>query len=1201
MLNFKTGFYERLFQSLDNNAVMMRVEDDGSYYPVWCSHEFTEMMEGTEEDFIRLESGGTMSTIHPDDREEVGYLFRHHVTKAGTNNLNVRKLTVKGNWIWVNIHYAFIKEDGVQYAYCTYFDVTDIKENEIQLESMYEGTRSELIRMSKDTLTTVRVNLTNDAIEVALGEDLYDADTDSTSFTEAVKARAAYLPIQSDRERFVEMFSTDNLMRAYREGRNLVSEIMYSRRQDGRQCFVNYTATLMRQPDTGHAIAFITEREYNSEKVNEVLLQKVLAEQYDMITYLVNGQYGVVIGDGSQIERGSIFPKQKNGVYNEYVRNQVAPVISGTEEEKAKLLDALTLERIEQELNAKDPYEVNIACEIDGEIFYKRFMFYLVDRAAKFYILLKSDITDMVREQRERERTQNIHNSMMDQFNAIADESLTVIRSNMTTGKIEEVRGRDLYPSDYAGNAIAAYAMSRLENLLVESDREQYAELFTMENLLERTAKGLGPATMVCYCRRASGRRCFVKFSGSASRNPLTGDVDAFGTETDYSSEMVNEVLSEKILAQQYDMVAYIVSGYYGVAIGDAANITKGSIFPKKRDGSYMKYIHEQVIPVVPEAERDEMLRALSLDTIAAQLKEHENYTVDVTCEIDGEIFNKQFTFYVVDREREFYILLKSDITDVLREQTERNEILANALREAEQANAAKTSFLSSMSHEIRTPMNAIIGLDSIALKEPELPPRTKEHLEKIGGSARHLLSLINDILDMSRIESGRMVLKNEEFSFSGMLEQINTMINGQCQDRGLQYDCVIQGKVDDYYIGDDMKLKQVLINILGNAVKFTPAPGTVAFIVERVAQFADQSTLRFTIKDTGIGMDKEYIPKIFEAFSQEDAATTNKYGGTGLGMAITKNIVEMMNGTITVDSEKGVGSTFTVNVTLKNSDKKEHSTDDLRPQEMNVLIIDDDPVACEHAKLILEEVGIAADTSLSGAEALRMIELRHARREAYNLILVDWKMPEQDGVEVTRQIRELYNGESTIIILTAYSWDDVMDEALAAGVDSFMAKPLFASNVLDEFRQVIQSKHLCDHAEGHKADLTGRHILLAEDMLINAEIMKEILQMRDMEVDHAENGQLVVDMFTQSAPNYYDAILMDVRMPVKDGLQATAAIRALSRPDAKAIPIIAMTANAFDEDVQRSLQVGMNAHLSKPVEPELLYETLESLIRDDQ
>ena len=387
----------------------------------------------------------------------------------------------------------------------------------------------------------------------------------------------------------------------------------------------------------------------------------------------------------------------------------------------------------------------------------------------------------------------------------------------------------------------------------------------------------------------------------------------------------------------------------------------------------------------------------------------------------------------------------------------------------AEESSRAKTSFLSNMSHEIRTPMNAIIGLDNIALRDPDLTPRTREHLEKIGSSANHLLGLINDILDMSRIESGRMVLKNEEFSFKEFINQINIIINGQCQDKGLHYDCNIIGHVNDYYIGDDLKLKQVMINILGNSVKFTDTPGTVTFTVEQLESVDGQCTLRFVMADNGIGMDKEYIPKIFETFSQEDATTTNKYGGSGLGLAITKNFVEMMDGEIHVDSEKGVGSTFTVTVKLGVSDRS--AKDDLtaEPQE----------------------------------------------------------------------------GESTESILA------------------------------------------------------GRRILMAEDVEQNAEILQDLLELEEVESEHAVNGEEAVRMFSESEEGYYDAILMDVRMPIMDGLTATQTIRALERPDAKTIPIIAMTANVFDEDVERSMSAGMNAHLSKPIEPDRLFDTMAHLIAE--
>ena len=540
-----------------------------------------------------------------------------------------------------------------------------------------------------------------------------------------------------------------------------------------------------------------------------------------------------------------------------------------------------------------------------------------------------------------------------------------------------------------------------------------------------------------------------------------------------------------------------------------------------------------------------------------------------------------------------------TDIDEEMRETLAKNQALNDALKTAEEASTAKTIFLSNMSHEIRTPMNAIIGLDNLALNVPKTPEKVKDYLKKIDSSAQHLLGLINDILDMSRIESGRLSLKNEEFAFSNFIEEINTLFGGQCQEKNLTYNCNIIGEVDDFYIGDYMKLKQVLINILGNAIKFTPEGGKIDFTVEKTAQFGGKSTLKFTVQDTGIGMSKEFLPKIFDTFSQENFGTANKYGSSGLGMAITKNIVEMMNGDISVESEKGVGTTFFVTVTLSDSDRKSISDTDIEinPLTMNVLVIDDDPIACDHAKLVLEKIGIAAETANSGKDALEMIKLKSARREPYNLIIVDWKMPDMDGVEVTRQIRSILGDETAIIILTAYNWDDVANEAISAGVDSFIAKPLFSGHLLDEFKNALKKKKSISSVTVEKADLTGKKILLAEDMIVNAEIMMEVLKMRDIEPEHAENGKIALEMFEKSPVGYYAAILMDMRMPEMDGLQATQAIRKLDRADAKTIPIIALTANAFDEDVQRSLQSGLNAHLSKPVNPEVLFDTLENLI----
>ena len=538
-----------------------------------------------------------------------------------------------------------------------------------------------------------------------------------------------------------------------------------------------------------------------------------------------------------------------------------------------------------------------------------------------------------------------------------------------------------------------------------------------------------------------------------------------------------------------------------------------------------------------------------------------------------------------------------ANIDEEMRESMMKNEALMDALKAAKEANRAKTVFLSNMSHEIRTPMNAIIGLDNLALRKENMDQDIREYLSKIGDSARHLLGLINDILDMSRIESGRLVIRNEEFSLRDVLDQINVLVMTQCNDKGLKYECTVTGGVADYYIGDNMKLKQVIINILSNAIKFTEAPGSVSLRVERTAVYDDKSTIKFVISDTGIGMDEAFIPKIFDTFSQEDSSRNNKYGSTGLGMAITKSIVDLMNGTITVESKKGEGTTFTVVVTFRNS---EHDASDdvvINPRDIRVLIVDDEEISAEHTRVMLEEVGIKADTCSDCESALHLLEVQQTKMEPYNLVLLDWKMPDKDGLEVAKEIRRQYDKNTMVIILTSYNWEEIMDDAKSIGVDNFLNKPLFASDVIKEFELLARRNNISLLKEKEKAELDGRHILLAEDIFINAEIMKELLSSKGILIDHAENGREALELFDKSEPGYYDAILMDVRMPVMDGLEATKAIRGLERSDSKTVPIIAMTANAFDEDVQRSLQVGMNAHLSKPVDPERLYSTLEEMI----
>ncbi len=684
--------------------------------------------------------------------------------------------------------------------------------------------------------------------------------------------------------------------------------------------------------------------------------------------------------------------------------------------------------------------------------------------------------------------------------------------------------------------------------------------------------------------------------------------------EMEQRLHLQEELLAEKKQKdEQTRMITALASDYWSVYYLDLDRNT-GVCYQSHEDlahgfgvgerFSYLEAATAYAKSNVKEEFLEEFLRFIQPDNIRARLQEQRvvayRYLVHRNDQDTWEEVRFAGVRHPEDREDHVVHSVGACFVDVdleMRKTIAQNQALQEALKEAEAANKAKTAFLSNMSHEIRTPMNAIIGLDRIALSDPEISDQTRDHLEKIGTSAHHLLSIINDILDMSRIESGRMTIKIEEFSFSRMLEQVNTIISGQCREKGLHFECKTKGQVDQYYIGDDMKLRQVLINILGNAVKFTPEGGSVVFTIEDVVRMDSKATLRFTISDTGIGMARDYLPKLFEAFSQENLSATSQYGSTGLGMPITKCIVERMNGCIEVESEKGVGTTFTVTVTLGQSKHAIAKSGDmeLRPQEISVLVIDNDRIACEHAILILEQVGISCEMALSGKEGIEMVRMRHARREDYNLILVDWKMPEMDGVETTRQIRAIVGNHTPIIILTSYNWDDIEEEAREAGVDTFAAKPLFAGTVLDEFREAFRRKNT--QLMQKTVDLAGRRVLLAEDVAVNAEIMMMLLSMRGIEAEHAENGRIAVEMFAGHEPGYYDAVLMDLRMPEMDGLEATRAIREMDREDAKKIPVIALTANAFDEDVQRSMQAGLNAHLSKPVEPEILFETLESLI----
>ena len=529
------------------------------------------------------------------------------------------------------------------------------------------------------------------------------------------------------------------------------------------------------------------------------------------------------------------------------------------------------------------------------------------------------------------------------------------------------------------------------------------------------------------------------------------------------------------------------------------------------------------------------------------------------------------------------YILVMSDRTA----DKQVNQALSNAVAAAETANRAKSTFLSNMSHDIRTPMNAIIGFTTLAISNIDDKDRVKDYLAKTLASSNHLLSLINDVLDMSRIESGKIHLEEVEVNLSDVLHDLRTIVSGQIYAKQLElYMDVMDVTEEDVYC-DKTRLNQILLNLLSNAIKFTPAGGTVSVRVRQLAgKVHGCGQYEFRVKDNGIGMSPEFVQKIFEPFERERSSTVSQIQGTGLGMAITKNIVDMMGGAIKVQTAQGKGSEFIIRLPLRTQAEHRPVEKITELEGLKALVVDDDFNTCDSVTRMLVKVGMRAEWTLSGKEAVLRARQSIEMGDVYHAYIIDWRMPDMNGIEVTRQIRSL-NDDTPIIILTAYDWSDIEVEAKAAGVTAFCSKPMFMSDLRETLMSALGQKQTDATQEllpEKNADFKDRHILLVEDNELNREIALEILREYGFRVDTAENGAVAVEKVSTAAPGSYDLLLMDVQMPVMDGYTATRQIRALDDPVRANLPILAMTANAFDEDRRNALESGMTGFLSKPI-----------------
>ena len=1059
----------RVVSQMNNNAVLYRRSDDGTLTTVNATASFCEMMGcDTREDALRLMDGdGLLESTYEDDRAKVLDMLRDRVGPDGTRDLTIRKITQRGEVIWTNVHYAFIDDYDEHYIYSTYSNVTVLKRYEEQLQSIYVSMGNNFYQTDENNLVRMRVNLTKDLVEEAGGTAGFPFGAGNMSFSEILRIRLNYFPIELEKTEFLETFSSASLMKAYLDGHVTASRVLYSRLPDGTVSYVKITANVTRHPMTGDIVAFLSEESNNPEKLASTIHGKILAKQFDLVAYIARDIYDVAIGDSSLIRHGSIFPKEKHGSYNAYLEEQIIPALRKDEAYRAEIREAMRLETVFKMFQVREPYSVDIEVEMEDGVFYKRFDFYSVDPESEYCIVLKTDTTELRLEQ-----------------------------------KRQEEKARELEHSKRE--------LADAEDIIAEAG-------FGMWHIVLEEGKA-------------------PRMRGNAKMMELLGITDDTMTEEEIYASWYSRILPEEIPSVQKS-VGEMLSGQFSENTYRWEHPTRGVLYVR--------------------------CGGTASSTGAQQLL------------------------------RGYH----SDVTQFVREEMTRKEALSNALVAAEHANRAKTTFLNNMSHDIRTPMNAIVGFTALAASHIDSRDLVQDYLSKISVSSQHLLSLINDVLDMSRIESGKMTLDEAEVHLPDMIHDLRTIIQANASAKQLELFVDTLDVKNEDIITDKLRLNQVFLNILSNAIKFTPAGGTISFrVIEKPALTPGLTSFEFRIKDTGIGMSEEFQKTIFEAFTREKTSTVSGIQGTGLGMAITKSIVDMMGGTIYVSSTVGKGTEFVVDIPCKVSGKTARYEHIPELDGIRVLVVDDDTNTCLSVSKMLRDIGMRPDWTNYGKEAVVRTKEAADHADGFGVFIVDWMLPDLNGIEAVRRIRKVIGDNAPIIVLTAYDWADIEEEAREAGVTAFCSKPIFMS----ELRNVLAKPFLHTDEktdEPRKANFSGKRILLAEDNEMNQMIAEAILTESGFSLDIADDGEQAVDMMKNSPAGTYDVILMDIQMPKMDGYEAAKQIRLLEDREKASVPIIAVTANAFEEDRKLALEAGMNGHLAKPYDIPKMLETLGELL----
>lgn len=787
------------------------------------------------------------------------------------------------------------------------------------------------------------------------------------------------------------------------------------------------------------------------------------------------------------------------------------------------------------------------------------------------------------------------------------NQTLEAIFTTIDSGVLcHSVEGHQIFSINRAALSILGYASQEeliqngfhlMPSSVVEDDKEKLLEAF-------HTLKNEGDSVNVEYSvKHHDGEIIHVMDNIKLLRENYRMFYQHL--LIDCTSQKIEEKKKERqqvellhALSVDYNLACYFdldTGSGYPIRVDDdnhhmLDSIFHGEISLKESVGAYIeKFVYKD--------DQEKLLSFTSRKQLKKELSKEKLYYVNYRILKDDIM--KYFEMKVVRTgswDHNYGVVLGfRSVDEQTRKEMEQKKLLEDALLQANRASKAKSVFLSNMSHDIRTPMNAIVGFTALAITHIENTEQVQEYLNKIMVSGNHLLSLINDILDMSRIESGKMHLEEKLCSLSEILHGLHDIVQTDIHAKQLELYIDTIDVFDENIYCDKLRLNQILLNLLSNAIKYTPASGIVSLrITEKPGPSPHEATYEFCIKDTGVGMNEEFVSHIFEPFEREKNSTISGIQGTGLGMAITKNIVDMMNGSIEVKSELGVGTEVIVSLTFRiHSDEKEIQ-DISELKNCRALVVDDDFNTCDSVSYMLGQIGMRAEWTLSGKEAILRTKQAKMRQDHYSVYIIDWLLPDMNGIEVTRRIRKEMGEDVPIIVLTAYDWTDIEEEAKEAGVSAFCSKPLFLSELRSCLYTIVNAEN--EEYEEEERSYTGR-ILLVEDNELNQEIAVAILEDAGFDTEVASNGSIAIEMVKNSQPGYYQLILMDIQMPVMDGYEAAKQIRQLQNKDLATIPILAMTANAFEEDKKNALKSGMNGHISKPIDIKCLFDTLDKVL----